>query len=179
MTRPIPDSYWVLPGLLLAGEYPASLSEAAARDKLTRLLDAGIRSFVDLTEPGELSDYSDLLRECAAARGLETRHLRMPVRDADVPTIDQMNSVLAHISAEIEQQRPVYVHCWGGIGRTGTVVGCWLVDREGRSPDDAIETIARLREGTPDGHRPAPETREQRRFIEDWAAKRVTPGPTT
>ncbi len=172
MNRPIPDSYWVVPQLLLAGEYPGSLTKDAAGEKLVRLLDAGIRSFVDLTEPGELSDYSDLLRDAAIVRGVEARHLRVPVRDAEVPTIDQMNAVLAHISLEIEQQRPVYVHCWGGIGRTGTVVGCWMVDHERRSPEEAIARIATLREGTPDAHRPAPETRQQRRFIEEWAASR-------
>jgi hypothetical protein len=172
LTRPIPDSYWVVPSLLLAGEYPGSLSNNAARDKLTRLLDAGIRSFVDLTEPGELSDYSDLLRECAMARGVEAHHLRVGVRDAEVPTIEQMNSVLAHISSEIERQRPVYVHCWGGIGRTGTVIACWVVDHENRSPAEATQRIALLREGTPDAHRPAPETRQQQQFIEDWAARR-------
>ena len=35
----------------------------------------------------------------------------------------------------------VYVHCWGGIGRTGTTVGCWFV-RHGRTGDQALAEIA-------------------------------------
>ena len=31
----------------------------------------------------------------------------------------------------------MYLHCWGGVGRTGTVVGCWLV-RHGRTGDEAL-----------------------------------------
>ena len=37
--------------------------------------------------------------------------------------------------------RTVYVHCWGGIGRTGTVVGCWLV-RHGLTGRGALDQIA-------------------------------------
>lgn len=52
---PIPNSYWVKPGRLLAGEYPGEKSESDARRKLGRFLDANVRYFVDLTEedPGD------------------------------------------------------------------------------------------------------------------------------
>ena len=59
-----------------------------------------------------------------------------------------------------------YVHCWGGVGRTGTVVGCWLV-RHGLDRGDAVATIAALRAGLP-GARPSPETAAQVALIRSW-----------
>lgn len=61
---------------------------------------------------------------------------------------------------EATAQGGVYVHCWGGIGRTGTVVGCLLVDG-GLSADDALARIDELRSVTKKRHMPAPQTREQ------------------
>jgi hypothetical protein len=49
ISTPIPNSYWVQPGRLLAGEYPGSMSRADAMERVQRLLAAGITSFVDLT----------------------------------------------------------------------------------------------------------------------------------
>jgi protein-tyrosine phosphatase len=63
-----------------------------------------------------------------------------------------------------------YVHCWGGIGRTGTVVGCWLVAREGLTTDAALQRIAELRKDTPDRGLGSPETKLQRRFVLQWLA---------
>jgi hypothetical protein len=54
---PLPNSYWVEPGRLLAGEYPASASRADSLERLQRLLAAGVTYFLDLTEPGELAAY--------------------------------------------------------------------------------------------------------------------------
>src|SRR5688572_31577057 len=50
---PIPDSYWLVVDLLLAGEYPGAEQDDRARTKLTKFLDAGIRTFIDLTESSE------------------------------------------------------------------------------------------------------------------------------
>ncbi len=54
---PIPNSYWVRPGQLLAGEYPGSMSLADANQRIQMLLHAGVNSFVDLTEEGEMPAY--------------------------------------------------------------------------------------------------------------------------
>jgi len=61
----------------------------------------------------------------------------------------------------------VYVHCWGGIGRTGTVVGCWLV-RHGLDDGDPVRTIARLRRRTPDAWAASPQTAAQRAMVTEW-----------
>jgi hypothetical protein len=124
--RPIPDSYWVIPGRLLAGEYPGHPSEEEAVRKLHRLLEAGVTCFVDLTEVGEhcLAPYASLLAQASGAAPVQ--HLRMAIRDAATPSEAEMVAILDAIDAQLAAGEVVYVHCYGGIGRTGTVVGCHL-----------------------------------------------------
>lgn len=174
MKQPIPDSYWVSPHRLLAGEYPGARSDKEAREKLRALLDAGVRSFLDLTEAHELSPYEPLLRDIATTRQIDVRYRRMSVADLGIPTTEHMRAVLDHIEKELDDERPVYVHCWGGIGRTGTVVGCWMVNQEGRTAEDALQRIAELRHATPDGGRASPETAEQCEFIRQWTGSEHT-----
>ena len=145
----------------MAGEYPGALPEEDVRPRLEALRAAGIRSFLDLTEEHELVPYQ------AQAAGLGLAWRRLPIRDVSIPTRDRMAEILAHIEAEKAARRPVYVHCWGGVGRTGTVVGCWLRE-QGLSGDDGLDTIASLRSETSKAWRESPETDEQRAFIEAW-----------
>jgi protein-tyrosine phosphatase len=169
--RPIPNSYWVTPERLLAGEYPGASDATKAREKLHAFLDAGIRSFVDLTEAHELTAYDGLLSEIAAAREVDVRYRRMSVEDLGIPTMTHMSEVLRHIDSEIREGRAVYVHCWGGIGRTGTVVGCWIVQSEHRTAEEALQRITELRRTVPE-RRASPETDEQRTFVERWPPAR-------
>ena len=59
--------------------------------------------------------------------------------------------------------------CWGGVGRTGTTVGCWLV-RHGRTGDEALAHLARLWSRVAKAHRSprSPETAEQAKYIRGW-----------
>jgi len=166
-----PDCYWVEPDRLLAGEYPGDDVESAARAKLRALLDCGIRTFIDLTQAQELESYEALLNAEADARALAVAYHRHPIRDADIPSGAGMREILATIRASVERGDRVYVHCWGGIGRTGTVVGCWLVET-GRAGDDVIEAIRTLRAGTMKRRTQSPETSEQADFILDWPSGR-------
>ena len=173
---PIPDSYWLIDGMLLAGEYPGTHRDDATREKLAKFLDAGIRTFINLTEETEpLAKYDGVLRHLTKDRNIEARHIRFSVRDGCIPTERaQMERILATIREEIDAARPVYVHCWGGIGRTGTVIGCWLVE-EGLAGEKAIARIAELRAHTPDRHMPSPENEDQRRYICDWMNRETAP----
>lgn len=165
----IPDSYWVIPGLLLAGEYPGARVDVEARTKLGALLDAGVRVFVDLTEAGEygLRPYWPIVQELAAERGVSVAHKRLSIPDMCAPEPAHMLAILNEIDGSLAEGRPVYVHCFGGIGRTGTVVGCYLV-RHGATGAAALQEIAMRRQGTPDGYRQSPETEEQRRLVLSW-----------
>jgi protein-tyrosine phosphatase len=166
---PIPDSYWVVPGKLLAGEYPGSLERWRVREKVRRLLQAGITFFLDLTEEGELLPYAPFLEEAAQELGASFRRRRMAIEDMATPRWEEMEAILDALDGAIESGEVVYVHCWAGIGRTGTVVGCWLA-RHGMDADQALMEIARLRRGGPGELYASPQTSEQVQMIHDFAA---------
>ena len=174
--RPIPNSYWVMPGRLAAGEYPGEVDPRDAAAKLRCLLEAGINHFVDLTEPGERTDqgelvpYHQIAEEEAGAFDVSVQCARHPIPDTQVPdTPAAMAAILDAIDSAVDQGRTVYVHCWGGVGRTGTVVGCWLV-RHGRTGEEALAQIAELWQGVAKAYRQpqSPSERVQREYVRQW-----------
>ena len=168
LERPIPDSYWVRPGRLLAGEYPRHKDDEASRPKLRRLLEAGVTFFLDLTEVEEgLRPYALLLQEEAAFLDRSVVHRRTPIRDGGIPTPEEMARILNTTDSALAEGHTIYVHCWGGKGRTGTVIGCYLV-RHGMGGEEALDEISRLRQGTHDERDPSPETEVQRQMVRNW-----------
>ena len=130
--RPNDSTYWVIPGRFLAGEYPAVVhgDEQASRVKLRRYLQvSGITHVLDLTRPGECTDYHTWLWQEAAALQQTVTVERISIPDYDIPSSpDVMMEILNRLDAILSNNpnNRVYVHCRGGIGRTGTVVGCFL-----------------------------------------------------
>jgi protein-tyrosine phosphatase len=80
-----------------------------------------------------------------------------------------MESILDMIDDCLKAGRKVYLHCWGGIGRTGTTVGCYLV-RHGMSGDEALNQLSEWWRSVPKSrvHSQSPETYEQVEFIRKW-----------
>jgi hypothetical protein len=157
-------AWWVEPDRLLAGEYPGSLDSAQARRKVELLVSAGIDSTIDLTTKGELLPYEPTFRAIAAEAGREVRRFSCPIPDMDVIDDDGYDAILAVIRAELDAGRKVYLHCWGGMGRTTTVVGCLLADT-GLDYESVIERIAALRADTKKAHTPCPQTSSQHDVI--------------
>ena len=168
--RPLPNSYWVIPGRFAAGEYPGAKDFHEAAPRLRALLRAGIDHFIDLTEPRELEPYDGTLADEARALGASATHERLSIRDVSVPRSPaEMVAILDAIDRALGEGRSVYAHCWGGVGRTGTVVGCWLV-RHGRTGEDALTQVAEWWQGMEKAdRRRSPETREQRTYVREWA----------
>ena len=170
-SQPHPNSYHVPGSRLIAGEYPFSWDREAGVEKLRAFIRAGVTYFLDLTEENELAPYAaELARESGAA-GSELVYHRLPVRDMDIPTPERMREILDAIELAESQGHMVFVHCWGGIGRTGTVVGCYLV-RKGASGDDALRQVSSLY-GTmsPEKvrrHPESPQTSHQTEFVRGW-----------
>jgi ADP-ribosyl-[dinitrogen reductase] hydrolase len=156
-------AWWVEPGAVLAGEYPASLDRSKSRQKLEVLVDAGVRTLIDLTEPHELEPYAPTLAEVAEARRLDLRRVHMPIPDMGVVEDDSYAQILQAI-ADGRARGVVYVHCWGGMGRTSTVIGC-LLARSGATYDEVIARLGKLRAGTRKADAVVPQSRAQHDFL--------------
>lgn len=170
------DSYSVLGDQLLAGEYPGAKTLDAAKAKLARYLDYGVTVFIDLTEEGEgppLHPYAGLLKKLAKERGVSAKYFRHPIPDQGVPEEWQMRATLSLIAAAISSGEKVHVHCWGGVGRTGTVVGCALRET-GAPPEIVLDLLASMRAKTSRANKHSPETAEQRDYVLTWQPEPAT-----
>jgi ADP-ribosyl-[dinitrogen reductase] hydrolase len=173
---PTQRCYWVIPGRFLAGAYPGKQDRALHVAGLTSLWSAGVRTFVSLMEEHErnqageaFAEYDPAIRELAARDGEAARFERFPIVDVRIPSRAFMVATLDCIDAELAADRGVYVHCLGGIGRTGTVVGCWLRRHGLASRDEVASVIARLRQkDLQRASRQSPETSAQFQFVRDW-----------
>lgn len=164
--RPLHQSYQVY-GHLWAGEYPGDKTEEKAKEKLQHLLDFGVRYFIDLTEEGELLPYKQFLPA-------DVEYIRYPVRDVSTPTsIEHARQIVDDIIMYSKGQHgEVYVHCWGGVGRTGTIIACVIAERMEHPQFDTVMTeLHRCFAQMPkSADRQAPETTEQEQFIKQYIA---------
>lgn len=95
----------------------------------------------------------------ARAHGLQVRH--HPVRDQGVPAPGELRLTLDWLHAAVAAGGRVVVHCMGGLGRSGLVAACALVDR-GLGPDEAMARVRASRDPR------AVESREQEDFVRGW-----------
>lgn len=146
------DFDWMIPGRLGAMSVPGP-------EDLFRLRQAGVSLLVSLlaeTPPDELVQRTGL------------RLLRLPVENWRAPAEEQIREFVAEVRAELAAGGRVAVHCYGGVGRTGTMIACYLAS-EGMSGQEALDHVRRRRPGSV-------ETEEQERAIFAWAAKKDPAG---
>jgi protein-tyrosine phosphatase len=172
---PFNRSYWVVPGKLLAGGYPGSENPIEEERNLKRLIQVGIRHVISLLEAQEYSHsndpfppYVDHMESIAERMKISVTFDQISIKDFSVPTERQMVRILNQIDMCIKYDKPVYVHCWGGKGRTGTVVGCYLIRHGIATGNDVIEKIKKLRKNTEDFPEPSPETKKQINMVINW-----------
>lgn len=162
MDKPIENSYCVLPGKVYAGEYPGDLHNPEM--KVNQLVAFGITHFIDLTEDGELNPYSHLLPgKCT--------YYRFPIPDVSVPKCCEGAYVLLNQIALIlaDNVNKIYIHCWGGVGRTGTIAGCFYVFNGETCKSSITHLREQFKECPKSERRTTPETSEQIDFIKEFA----------
>ena len=172
---PFPRSYWVVPGRFLAGYYPGSRDPAKARKKLKSLLEHGIRHIINFMEKGEKNfsgevfrPYEYQLQLLANERDIRVEVVHLQIPDMHIPATEGMIAILDEIDRVLDQNGILYVHCWGGRGRTGTVVGCYLARHGLAVGQAALDLLAELRKDDPISHLPSPETKSQADFVRSW-----------
>lgn len=177
MSQPqAPRSYWVIADALLAGAYPGSPDVEAHQQRTSALWTAGMRTYVNLMEESERNNlgqpftpYQDCLQDFATRDRQTVQCLRFPIQDLGIPSVAEMKTILDAVDGSLAAGRPVYVHCFGGVGRTATVVCCWLLRHGLASQDNVAQVIAQLRQADADTRmRPAPETSKQVKFVAQW-----------
>ncbi len=159
--------YWVIPGRFLAGGFPYNPGIDNPHEFLHSLLDNGIDAFIDLTEEDELVHYQPVLAKITSK---DIEYYRFAIIDYSIPSLAEMQQLTDCINQLLERGRRLYLHCRGGIGRTGTVVGCWL-KTQGYDSEAALTELAKLfRASNAARFSSSPETDEQREFVKAFVS---------
>lgn len=157
---PTPWSNWVIKGRLLAGAYPASSDDSETDAILTKLLELGVDTFVCLQAEFSMAtpeaawrsgqalrpyvkDAQRLLikaRNSNSARITQTRLdlLHLPIIDGNVTSDHALSRLADDCCQRILNGERLYVHCWGGHGRTGTLVAVMLARLYGLTTTEAL-----------------------------------------
>jgi atypical dual specificity phosphatase len=127
---------WIIEGKLAGSGMPVTSSQ------FLWVVTHGVKSIVTVRElPLPSKWYNDNL-----VNVIDYFHLN--VEDYGAPTLEELDNVVRYIQLQIENGKPVMVHCAAGKGRTGTVLGAYLVKVEDLTADIAIKKIRTLRPGS-------------------------------
>ncbi|XP_026990410.1 cyclin-dependent kinase inhibitor 3 isoform X3 [Tachysurus fulvidraco] len=114
--------------------------------------------------------YKDIRRnlekdvECYTHRGLSVHHLPFP--DGGAPELHQCICILDELQHCLHTQRRTIIHCYGGLGRSGLIAACLLLQLSvSMTPTDAIEILRELRGGG------AIQTVKQYNFLHEFREK--------
>lgn len=171
----IERTYWAIPWRLLGGCYP--LHPSMPKTRLKSLLEFGIDAFVDLTTPGEyggggprrLSCYDHLLPPQVVYRNF-------PIPDFGVRAPEFYREIFTGLDELLVEGRLPLVHCYGGIGRTGTVIAGYLLHRNLLGPAEVAGYLRRVRrQDHSHGRVTAPSIDTQRRMV--FEANGIDPEP--
>jgi protein-tyrosine phosphatase len=132
-------------------------------DELASWHQKGIDEVVSLLTSDE-EESLDLKREANMVRQQGMKFVSFPIIDREVPgSQSELTSALEKLNSDLSSGKNVLIHCRQGVGRTGLVAACLLVTK-GWDPAKAVEHVSVSR-GTA-----VPETKEQRRWIDHYAA---------
>jgi hypothetical protein len=155
--------WWVIPGVLAGMPMPFIHPERrlnsggaldAYEDELPELYSDGIRAVVNLL---------NIPSDAAVFESAGFAFLCLPMPDGGTPSTDQVTEFLHFVDEQRKAQRPIAVHCIEGLGRTGTMLGVYLI-AQGQSADAAILRIR-------DVEKAAIQTSQQVHFLEQFGQK--------
>lgn len=99
---------------------------------------------------------------------LDLHFLHSPIVDLGIPSQDKLFALIQDINACLKSGQRLYIHCWGGRGRAGTVAACMMGALYNVSAEEAIERVQRAFDTRKDSERRSPETDEQHQLVKEF-----------
>ena len=127
-----PDNFsWLIENKLAGSAIPTS------NDEVQWVIEQGVKSIVTVREEPLDNDWVK-----------NVNYLHVHSNDMGVPEFDDLVSAVDFIHNRITNNEPVMVHCLAGLGRTGTLLACYLVIYQKMLADDAIQKVREERPGS-------------------------------
>ena len=127
-----PDNFsWIVEKKLAGSAIPTS------KEEVDWLKQEGVKSIVTIREEPLEDEWIK-----------DVNYLHVHSNDMGIPEFSDLVNSVDFIHQRITNDEPVMVHCLAGLGRTGTILACYLIKYEDMTADDAIEKVRRERHGS-------------------------------
>ena len=127
-----PDNFsWLIKNKLAGSAIPTSI------DEVQWVIEQGVKSIVTVREEPLDDDWVK-----------DVNYLHVSSNDMGVPEFADLTYAIDFIHRRITNNEPVMVHCLAGMGRTGTILACYLVKHQNMPADKAIQKIREERSGS-------------------------------